>query len=253
MIVDPPSSGAGLSPRLRGNLLADGDGHRPLRSIPAPAGEPVVLMGGFLSIVVYPRACGGTQIKVASNANLDGLSPRLRGNLEQHGQIPKSARSIPAPAGEPPKQWNRLITAQVYPRACGGTLPVAILELSSMGLSPRLRGNRPGEKISSKAVGSIPAPAGEPPVPSGCRRGGPVYPRACGGTLLSASGFLPRFGLSPRLRGNRLMPPPIMSRDGSIPAPAGEPSAAGTRCGWTRVYPRACGGTVLSHRALPPK
>ena len=30
----------------------------------------------------------------------------------------------------------------VYPRACGGTMPIIIMVLTESGLSPRLRGNR---------------------------------------------------------------------------------------------------------------
>ena len=50
-------------------------------------------------------------------------------------------------------------------------------------------------------------------------------------------------GLSPRLRGNRLVVGNNWSIGRSIPAPAGEPVTAVCCPTTTAVYPRACGGT----------
>ena len=73
------------------------------RSIPARAGEPIVVehvRSPTEVIKVYPRACGGT------------FDSSIKG-------------SIPARAGEPhaPKGEARHRRIQVYPRACGGTPP----------------------------------------------------------------------------------------------------------------------------------
>ena len=51
----------GLSPRERGNRLVFVRGHRPLRSIPARAGEPRSTRTWRSSPPVYPRASGGTR------------------------------------------------------------------------------------------------------------------------------------------------------------------------------------------------
>ena len=52
----------GLSPRVRGNLV-DGSLTVTARgSIPARAGEPENSIGDFVTVGVYPRACGGTSI-----------------------------------------------------------------------------------------------------------------------------------------------------------------------------------------------
>ena len=104
------------------------------------------------------------------------------------------------------------------------------------GLSPRMRGNR--------GHGSIPAHAGEPRCDGrGTQRWlDGVYPRACGGTRRRCRRVRPlAAGLSPRMRGNlaRSAPP---RRPGSIPAHAGEPTSMTEHP--SRVYPRACGGTV---------
>ena len=56
--------------------------------------------------------------------------------------------------------------------------------------------------------------------------------------------YLGSSGLSPRLRGNRHHPQAAHHRHGSIPAPAGEPSRRPPGPAGSRVYPRACGGTL---------
>ena len=56
----------------------------------------------------------------------------------------------------------------------------------------------------------------------------------------------PTIGLSPRVRGNPLLPGNIVLRSGSIPACAGEPSACCFNGRSPRVYPRVCGGTDLA-------
>ena len=93
--------------------------------------------------------------------------------------------SIPAPAGEPPNATGVRFVQEVYPRACGGTLPLHYLHALSGGLSPRLRGNHAVPVNRPHTAGSIPAPAGEPLALRRNRRGLSVYPRACGGTHLA--------------------------------------------------------------------
>ena len=117
------------------------------------------------------------------------------------------------------------------------------------GLSPRLRGNPLGLRCFLFGTRSIPAPAGEPQAVLNLFSRGGVYPRACGGTWLREPPMDVSHGLSPRLRGNQGAVLQDIIIAGSIPAPAGEPSAA---AGWPYVlpvYPRACGGTSGIRRA----
>ena len=91
--------------------------------------------------------------------------------------------------------------------------------------------------------GSIPACAGEPeggvqPTPSYR-----VYPRVCGGTRNRSPNDPLDWGLSPRVRGNRVEGLIDGAPIGSIPACAGEPATPDTHAGQPRVYPRVCGGT----------
>ena len=115
------------------------------------------------------------------------------------------------------------------------------------GLSPRLRGNLNVSIPRQDAVGSIPAPAGEPATATGGPSPRRVYPRACGGTSSCPQRRMLLTGLSPRLRGNR----GARARPGdwqrSIPAPAGEPRLDSHKVRSIEVYPRACGGTAEAH------
>ena len=91
----------GLSPRVRGNRNERVNLVKPLRSIPACAGEPTTGAIGGYADGVYPRVCGGTAPAPALRTTSGGLSPRVRGNR----QIPRydfpDVGSIPACAGEP--------------------------------------------------------------------------------------------------------------------------------------------------------
>ena len=245
------SSDKGLSPRVRGNPFRCVGCPVPLRSIPARAGEPCTGQVHIIGYRVYPRACGGTITSVGSGHRGVGLSPRVRGNQDtvavrnqDSGSycIPERG-SIPARAGEPGNARAVNSRPWVYPRACGGTFYCRKRHRALLGLSPRVRGNRPRGERAKIDAGSIPARAGEPSAGSGRRRAGRVYPRVCGGTCTSLVGLLKGMGLSPRVRGNLHFAGGIAEGHGSIPACAGEPSRIGSRVSPLRVYPRVCGGT----------
>ena len=51
-------------------------------------------------------------------------------------------------------------------------------------------------------------------------------------------------GLSPRVRGNRVVGKGECGVVGSIPACAGEPNSESRQMGMDLVYPRVCGGTT---------
>ena len=70
----------GLSPRVRGTRPAGGIKPHLPRSIPARAGEPPALPRLVNQRMVYPRACGGTQVLEEVSTLPGGLSPRVRGN-----------------------------------------------------------------------------------------------------------------------------------------------------------------------------
>ena len=176
-----------------------------------------------------PSGCGlsprvrGNPGGIARGTSRPGLSPRVRGNPQVPGRADWPQGSIPARAGEPERPGAARPAPGVYPRACGGTGKAGRSTSSTRGLSPRVRGNRPAGRSGPWGTRSIPARAGEPHWQESLNAARTVYPRACGGTRQLVNPYASRIGLSPRVRGNRLL-----SRDGEYLG---------------AVYPRACGGT----------
>ena len=219
----------GLSPRVRGNQSGSIVSTVRAGSIPARAGEPKRSWGKGWCATVYPRACGGTPLRVRPWDLMRGLSPRVRGNRLPRGRWACRRGSIPARAGEPPGGATIRETTPVYPRACGGTEFFLEPQTARDGLSPRVRGNPACRPQCGQCAGSIPARAGEPNSRRGCAARSSVYPRACGGTAGGAGWKLLNIGLSPRVRGNRLGDSRIVRMTRSIPARAGEPRSGSTR------------------------
>ncbi len=175
-----------------------------------------------------------------------GLSPHMRGNLQQGVLALAGLGSIPAHAGEPvwPSVLGRI--RRVYPRTCGGTFIVRFPFYRFWGLSPHMRGNLPIVMFSVIPRGSIPAHAGEPDRRHSHSALERVYPRTCGGTHGWPAFWVALNGLSPHMRGNPILPPAHPRDGGSIPAHAGEPNSGSGPIAGRRVYPRTCGGTSLA-------
>ena len=183
--------------------------------------------------------------KEQARAVLPGLSPRVRGNHWTPVLAAMRSRSIPACAGEPRAARTPPYADRVYPRVCGGTLSSGTSSATAAGLSPRVRGNRNGERPHLIDGGSIPACAGEPASRQRWLNDRKVYPRVCGGTAGRSSIWRVGRGLSPRVRGNlgHFSAAGMEIVEGSIPACAGEPAGfQAVGWGWG-VYPRVCGGT----------
>ena len=200
----------GLSPRGRGNR-AMGCGRGPdVRSIPAWTGEPRGGYGFGRWPGVYPRVDGGTLTSNVTANSIKGLSPRGRGNRFVSQPNSDRMRSIPAWTGEPRLSLPFPKANGVYPRVDGGTDLSDTPEWLATGLSPRGRGNRGGDASDPDGDGSIPAWTGEPSgsnLPSLLSR---VYPRVDGGTVWIKSAVAVVQGLSPRGRGNRGGPCPVV-------------------------------------------
>ena len=197
---------------------------------------------------VYPRGCGGTRNGRLLAAVRQGLSPRVRGNRRSDVGAARRMGSIPAGAGEPTAANRIAAIAGVYPRGCGGTKIDPLSAASLAGLSPRVRGNHTGQTRLYARRGSIPAGAGEPRRSPDATRPPRVYPRGCGGTVVSSMCTVAVSGLSPRVRGNRKRGKGLPRQPGSIPAGAGEPRTCPRRSSCPRVYPRGCGGTARPNR-----
>ena len=235
----------GLSPRMRGNPGPAGPAMRRRRSIPTHAGKPryVALRGATWR--VYPHACGETACPASSAGIFRGLSPRMRGNPEACGAAAGQFGSIPTHAGKPAARVVFFTASRVYPHACGETSPCTPWCVSCAGLSPRMRGNRLQLVDCRHGRGSIPTHAGKPGKHERlgiCRR---VYPHACGETHIAPTYNILSMGLSPRMRGNHVLRRARDAAEGSIPTHAGKPSCGCTERSTARVYPHACGETMV--------
>ena len=180
-----PRAPWGLSPHVRGNPCRLHDGLGLGGSIPARAGEPHPAPGAPRYTRVYPRTCGGTGYGAIKRAFALGLSPHVRGNRYPQGVRRRRPGSIPARAGEPQRPSANGNGAGVYPRTCGGTASPPCASGWPGGLSPHVRGNPWPRTRPTTPSGSIPARAGEPIAASPAPAWITVYPRTCGGTIVS--------------------------------------------------------------------
>ena len=125
-------------------------------------GNPVCAENAGARKRSIPACAGETACQIGSVPVSEGLSPRVRGNLLRDEQQAFQRRSIPACAGEPVAGTAVSMMMAVYPRVCGGTRSVDHEPDLYGGLSPRVRGNHRRRGIDRRAIGSIPACAGEP-------------------------------------------------------------------------------------------
>ena len=112
----------GRSPRVRGRPRGTVVPLRRRRSIPAGAGETMLLPPGAGPVQVDPRGCGGDMIMRYESCALPGRSPRVRGRRAWLRAGPGPGRSIPAGAGETIASAFFFSSIRVDPRGCGGDI-----------------------------------------------------------------------------------------------------------------------------------
>ena len=151
----------GSSPRLRGKhrLLRRRD--RPLRLIPARAGQTDHGDIQGCRYGAHPRACGENIVSSAAVIALCGSSPRVRGNPIMGTSRVAATGLIPARAGKTFPPVSSWLSSPAHPRACGendvGRDPLR----AGLGSSPRVRG-KPGAGPRGGGHGRlIPARAGK--------------------------------------------------------------------------------------------
>ena len=212
---------------------------------PPTRGEPYRAVNSHLRPEVYPRPRGGTITPDGDPAGGAGLSPPTRGNLHRMGRRWQVARSIPAHAGEPPREVLRRLCVGVYPRPRGGTPSANDQTQANGGLSPPTRGNLTPLITFAFSRRSIPAHAGEPVTRLNQPQDNKVYPRPRGGTEVLPAQAMHRRGLSPPTRGNPARRRRFVDSTRSIPAHAGEPRAVNPR---PTPRPR---GSIPAHAGEP--
>ena len=234
----------GLSPRVRGNQ-GHGHQHAALRGpIPACAGQPNGNKMLRFPDRAYPRVCGATGCCQGSSCQIQGLSPRVRGNPFRATDKETGEGPIPACAGQPLQTHSWPLSRWAYPRVCGATSCGYACCNVARGLSPRVRGNLNKLNALSLCLRPIPACAGQPELQQDAGDFDGAYPRVCGATGGGGSTPATGGGLSPRVRGNRLRLRRSMHALRPIPACAGQPSCRSARRGAPGAYPRVCGATL---------
>ncbi len=242
----------GSSPRLRGALQAEHDGHGDHRIIPAPAGCTAAQSECPAGPSDHPRACGVHGSPTSSDVALNGSSPRLRGALSGALGMTELNRIIPAPAGCTRLSRSWPAGTPDHPRACGVHLPNPRTTAMKAGSSPRLRGARDGRRWDEGNRRIIPAPAGCTPNDLVAPLAPTDHPRACGVHVVAVAIEREDDGSSPRLRGAHDRDDADTAGHRIIPAPAGCTVPEAVECRREMDHPRACGvHEGLRHRVRP--
>ena len=155
----------------------------------------------------HPRACGENLRIPLSRPETAGSSPRMRGKLSFAITLLTVSRLIPAHAGKTSRVNTANTVARAHPRACGENVSVALMCLSSVGSSPRMRGKPKRSSRCGDGSRLIPAHAGktEQAFYDGYRS--QAHPRACGENCVACVLSGSRSGSSPRMRGKRCTVP----------------------------------------------
>ena len=163
----------------------------------------------------------------------------MSSHLIYPAHVQPSRRNSGTPRGVP----SSGLGSRAYPRRRGGTNAFPQSSEDTEGLSPQARGNLSCEAEALRAQGPIPAGAGEPWMETPTDGAWWAYPRRRGGTGQLESVTDLELGLSPQARGNHRRVLPTMSRQGPIPAGAGEPAKLFQLRDTCGAYPRRRGGT----------
>ena len=242
-------STAGPSPHARGTLDAVEVVVRGRRSIPACAGNTSPPWSRRTAIAVHPRMRGEHGQIYGLNEEDYGPSPHARGTRQARcvGQVPR--RSIPACAGNTPRQTWWSGTGTVHPRMRGEhASPLSGSALSS-GPSPHARGTPAHAPAGTTGQRSIPACAGNTPNHQPMPDPRTVHPRMRGEHFASAAWAKPIAGPSPHARGTRTKATCARRTSRSIPACAGNTAPAACPPAPCTVHPRMRGEHVKNELA----
>ncbi len=238
------SCAEGPSPPTRGSHRRSAHASDARGSIPAHAGEPRAAGGGGRAPRVHPRPRGGAERQTVDPTSKTGPSPPTRGSHARAARRVGGAGSIPAHAGEPSSVGGAGGARWVHPRPRGGAARREDAVVSDPGPSPPTRGSPDALRAVLRAIGSIPAHAGEPHPRVPYQTRARVHPRPRGGAANDMRNAVVRQGPSPPTRGSRVGLDAHGRGRGSIPAHAGEPSTPTKPSSPSRVHPRPRGGAV---------
>ena len=170
------------------------------------------------------------------------------GNRAESDELCRFGRPIPTCVGQPARAFGSCWTFWAYPHVCGatslngGSLPV------TLGLSPRVWGNRRKQQRQVDALRPIPTCVGQPVRLCSVHHGEWAYPHVCGATVDNRAGLPSQSGLSPRVWGNRLILLYPLRCSRPIPTCVGQPWQSSIFILNNEAYPHVCGATSNNQR-----
>ena len=94
----------------------------------------------ILSDKGFPRVCGDVSLRKQMLSRAIKLSPRMRGCFRVSDQVRYPDRAFPAYAGMFPAHGSHYVECGSFPRVCGDVSSQPRIGITSVKLSPRMRG-----------------------------------------------------------------------------------------------------------------
>ena len=196
-----------------------------VRFIPAYAGNTCCYLSRVRHSPVHPRVCGEHRGYNSWDGKGLGSSPRMRGTHLATGASAKTARFIPAYAGNTLNWTGRSWGMPVHPRVCGEHQIIVSNWMLISGSSPRMRGTLPEHRTADVSSRFIPAYAGNTVDEDVLSHADAVHPRVCGEHDGGHMAFAAVGGSSPRMRGTQQVESDSPGLARFIPAYAGNTSS----------------------------
>ena len=151
----------GSSPRVRGRPSRRTTSTTRSGLIPACAGQTLAPAGALTAMRAHPRVCGADEVYSFNPGHDVGSSPRVRGRLGPGHLERRLVGLIPACAGQTCTFRQPMNHPRAHPRVCGADRLCDGTYADPLGSSPRVRGRPYCLRRSGRAVGLIPACAGQ--------------------------------------------------------------------------------------------
>ena len=240
----------GSSPRVRGTGQGRCLRHRPVRVIPAGAGNRWRGQFAIGRSAGHPRGCGEQPPEHPVMSFVSGSSPRVRGTAAMASGAARRVRVIPAGAGNSLALPGPHLVQAGHPRGCGEQLAGGCSGGGVHGSSPRVRGTDNLGHLRGQADRVIPAGAGNRPTASSIYGPKAGHPRGCGEQPPGFDDDAMVIGSSPRVRGTVAAVEEAHGLDRVIPAGAGNSCPLQTMSKIPPGHPRGC-GEQLHERPKP--
>ena len=191
----------GSSPRIRGESGEKAGSGDLIRIIPANTGRISQKARHYGSDQDHPREYGENASCHAASWRPWGSSPRIRGEFDLHISSPGGDGIIPANTGRiRGASWSQA-RSRDHPREYGENPSSISASLTSVGSSPRIRGESPPTGSTATVAGIIPANTGRITGRPASGAAGGDHPREYGENQLPTPRGHQQAGSSPRIRG----------------------------------------------------